>query len=65
MSFMKRSISTTLGFTSLYSWALLFLSALISTCGAAQDASPVSQDALKDILKEQILGEVGDQLLIK
>jgi len=62
---MKRSISTTLGFTSLYSWALLFLSALISTCGAAQDTSTVGQDVLKDILKEQILSEVVDKLLVE
>ena len=62
---MRRPIRTTLGFTSLCSWALLFFSAVVTAGGIAKDAKSLDQLELKERLREQILGEVADALVVE
>jgi flagella basal body P-ring formation protein FlgA len=46
-------------------WTLLFLSALTSAYGTATNSTSQDQVALKEVLREQILREVGDKLRVK
>ena len=65
MSFMRRPLNRTFSFNSLCGWALLFLSAAAATDGIAKDAISRDQRELKEELREQILGEVADVLLVE
>ena len=58
-------MSRTFSFTSLCGWALLFFCAVAATDGIAQDAKSRDQRGLKEELREQILGEVADVLLVE
>lgn len=62
---MRRPLSRTSSFTSLCGWALLFFSAVLSADGIAKDAKPLDQLELKERLREQIVGEVADALLVE
>ena len=65
ISVMSGSLSRTFSFTSLCGWALLLLSAVASMDGIAKDAKSPDQRALKEALREQILSEVTDALLVE
>ena len=62
---MKGLLSRTFSFTSLCGSVLLFLSAVAASDGIATDAKARDQDELKEELREQILGEVADMLLVE
>ena len=65
MRFMRRPFSRMSSFSSLCGWALLFFSAVAATDGIAKDAKSRDQRELKEELREQILGEVADVLLVE
>ena len=65
ISFVRGTLSRTFSFTSLCGWALLLLSAVASSDGIAKDAKSRDQRELKEVLREQILGEVADVLLVE
>ena len=65
MSFMRRPLNRTFSFTSLCGWVLLFLSAAAATDRIAKDARSRDQRELKEELRERILGEVADVLLVE
>ena len=62
---MKGLLSRTFSFTSLCGWALLFFSAVAAKDGIAEDAKSRDQGELKEELREQILREVADVLLVE
>ena len=65
MSFMSRPFSRNSSFNSLCGWVLLFFSALVTAGGIAKDDKSPDQIELKDRLREQILSEVANVLLIE
>ena len=65
MSFMRCPLSRTSSFISFYGWAILFLSAVMSSYGIAKDAKSLDQLALKERLREQILDEVTDEFRVE
>lgn len=65
VSFMRRPLSRTVSFNRLVGWALLFFSAVVTADGIAKDAKSRDQRELKEELREQILGEVADVLLVE
>ena len=65
ISVMKGLLSRTFRFTSLCGWALLFFSAVAAKDGITEDAKSRDQGELKEELREQILREVADVLLVE
>ena len=65
MSFMRRPLSRTFRFISLCGWALLLVFAMASSYGGAKDAKSPNQLVLKERLREQILSEIADELLVE
>ena len=65
MSFMRRPLNRTFSFTKLCGWTLLFLCAAVNADGIAEDAKSIGQRELKEKLREQILSEVADALLVE
>ena len=65
MSFMKRLLSRTFRFISLSGWALLMVCTMASSNGSAKDTKSPNQLVLKEILREQILSEIADELLVE
>ena len=65
ISFMRCPLSRTFSFTRLCGWALLFFSAVVTADGIAKDAKSLDQREIKERLREQILGEVADALLVE
>lgn len=62
---MRRTRNKAPSFTHFCGWALLFLCVLISTYVTAKDSKSLEQVALKEVLREQILREVGDKLRVE
>lgn len=62
---MRRPLSRMLSFSSLFGWALLFFSTMVSSYGIAKDAKSQDQRELKEKLREQILVEVAGALLVE
>lgn len=65
ISVMKGLFSRTFSFTSSCGWALLFFIAVAAKDGIAEDAKSRDQGELKEELREQILREVADMLLVE
>lgn len=65
ISVMKGLLSRTFSFTSSCGWALLFFSAVAAKDGITEDAKSRDQGELKEELREQILREVADVLLVE
>ena len=65
MSFMRRLLSRTFRFISLSGWALLMVCTMASSNGSAKDTKSPNQLVLKEILREQILSEIADELLVE
>jgi flagella basal body P-ring formation protein FlgA len=65
MRFMSRPFSIMSSLSSLCGWVLLFFSAVVTADVIAQDAKLLDQRELKERLREQILSEVADSLLVE
>ena len=62
---MRGPLSRTFSFARLCGWILLFLFTAMTADGIAKDVKSVDQRELKEKLREQILGEVADALLVE